>query len=276
MIRVTTEWRRQRTVRGKSTQHLISAESEECEWPDGVAGCVASILESHPQLTFSGMEDFGEGECVLTEGHNCANTRHRRDCRAHHINSVREWVEKRVDEMKPGETEDFTAGGLKWVSVQVEVLPEPEDDQGQEDEQEEPTVQAPVEVEPSPVPADVESYVRRSAFSSEVRPIGEPITHAKDSAETLAASQPLVRVRPHYKVPDGRSSLKTVRSPWCYEATVIRVSCGDMVLVKYTWETDDTPWTSTGAFKVSELHKVHECECAACCGKDGITEFEGA
>ncbi|MFE0133315.1 hypothetical protein ACFWY6_17355 [Streptomyces sp. NPDC059037] len=122
----------------------------------------------------------------------------------------------------------------------------------------------------------VETYVRRSAFSSEVRQIGSPVTHAADTPETLAENGTLVRVRPHYKVPDGRSSLKAVRSPWCYEAYVVRVSCGDMVLVKYTWETDDTPWTSAGAFKVSELHKVRECECPACCGKDGITEFEGA
>ncbi|WP_434598188.1 hypothetical protein [Streptomyces sp. A5-4] len=121
-----------------------------------------------------------------------------------------------------------------------------------------------------------ETYVRRSAFSSEVRVIGAPITHAEDSAETLAERGELVRVRPHYKVPDGRSSLKTVRSPWCYEATVVRVACGDMVLVKYTWEIEDSPWTSTGAFKVSELHKVHECECPGCCGKDGIQKFEGA
>ncbi|MFE6939574.1 hypothetical protein [Streptomyces chartreusis] len=121
-----------------------------------------------------------------------------------------------------------------------------------------------------------ETYVRRSAFSSEVRSIGKPITHAEDSAETLAERGELVRVRPHYKVPDGRSSLTTVRSPWCYEARVVRVSCGDMVLVKYRWQPEDAPWTSTGAFRVSELHKVHECECAGCCGKDGIQEFEGA
>ncbi|MEU0214056.1 hypothetical protein ABZ281_02670 [Streptomyces sp. NPDC006265] len=122
----------------------------------------------------------------------------------------------------------------------------------------------------------METYVKRSAFSSEVRLIGQPITHAADTPERLAERGELVRVRPHYKVPDGRSSLITVRSPWCYEAVVVRESCGDMVVVKYTWETDDTPWTSTGAFKVSELHKVHECECAGCCGKDGIQEFDGA
>lgn len=132
------------------------------------------------------------------------------------------------------------------------------------------------EEDPPPTPTEAEPYVKRSAFHSQVRPIGIPITHAEDSAEMLADNGSLVRVRPHYKVPDGRSSLKTVRSPWCYEAVVVRVACGDMVLVKYTWETDDTPWTSTGAFKVSELHKVHECECAGCCGKDGITEFGGA
>ncbi|MFM9540038.1 hypothetical protein [Streptomyces turgidiscabies] len=124
--------------------------------------------------------------------------------------------------------------------------------------------------------AEAETYIRRSAFSSEVRPIGQPITHARDTAETLAESGTLVRVRPYYKVPDGRSSLTTVRSPWCYEAYVERVSCGGMVLVRFVWETEEAPWTRTGAFKLSELHRVHECECAGCCGKSGITELEGA
>ncbi|MEU7146998.1 hypothetical protein AB0B15_03000 [Streptomyces sp. NPDC045456] len=132
MIRVTTEWRHQRTVRGKTSQKLLEAETGEFEWPDSVADSIVALLEANPKLKFSGMEDFGEGECALTEGHNCAATRHRKDCRTHHINSVREWVEKRVDEMEVGETKTFTGGGLKWVSVDVEVLPEPEleDDEG--------------------------------------------------------------------------------------------------------------------------------------------------
>lgn len=268
MIQVKIEWRQQRTVRGKTSQNFLEGETEEFDWPDSVADSIAALLQAHPKLTFSGMEDFGQGGCVLDPL--TLRCRAYGDCRHHHIESVKEWVESRVGELKTGETVDFTGGGLKWVSVEVEVLPEPEDEDEPEDDEPEP------EDEPEPVPAVVETYVRRSAFDSEARSIGEPITHAEDSAETLAANQPLVRVRPHYKVPDGRSSLKTVRSPWCYEAVVVRVVCGDMVLVKYTWETDDTPWTGTGAFKVSELHKVHECECAGCCGKDGITEFDGA
>ncbi|MFE7114916.1 hypothetical protein ACFU99_05760 [Streptomyces sp. NPDC057654] len=128
--------------------------------------------------------------------------------------------------------------------------------------------------EVTPVPPGAETYVRHSAFSREVRLIGEPVTHAEDSAETLAGNGTVVRVRPHYKVPKSRSLLSTVRSPWSYEARVVRV-CGDMVHVEYTWETD-TPWGRTGAFKTSELHRLHACECAACCGENGITEFGGA
>ncbi len=267
MIRVTTEWRQQRTVRGRTSQNLLEAEAEEFEWPDSVAGSIASLLEQHPRLTFSGMEDFGEGDCVLTEGHNCANTRHRKDCRHHHIESVKEWVEGRVGEMKTGETVDFTGGGLKYVSVRVEVLPEPEDEDEPEDDE--------PEDEPEPVPAESVTYVRRSAFRNEVRPIGEPITHAKDSAATLAEDGTLVRARPHFKVPDSRSSLMTVRSAFSFEARVIGACGDDMVFVLWTWETDDAPWTRTGAFKPEELHNAHSCECAACKG-DGIREFEGA
>ncbi|MET9360439.1 hypothetical protein ABZX93_05975 [Streptomyces sp. NPDC006632] len=278
MIRVTTEWRQQRTLRGKTSQNLLEAGTEEFEWPDSVAASIAALLERHPRLTFSGMEDFGEGGCVLDPL--TLRCKAYGDCRHHHIESVKEWVEQRVGDMKVGETEDFTGGALKWVSVSVEVLPdpdpEPDEDEDEDEEPEEPTTHVPAEVEPPPVPAGVETYIKRSAFSSEVRPIGEPITHAEDSAETLAERGELVRVRPHYKVPDGRSSLTTVRSPWAFEAHVVRVVCGDMVLVRYAWAIEDTPWTSTGAFKVSELHNVHACECAACCGEHGITEFEGA
>ncbi|MGW6604848.1 hypothetical protein [Streptomyces sp. NPDC055036] len=263
MIRVTTEWRQQRTVRGKTSQNLLETETEEFEWPESVAGSIAALLEQHPRLTFSGMEDFGEGECVLTEGHNCANTRHRKDCRTHHINSVREWIEKCVDELGIGETKDFTGGGLKWVSVQVEVVTEDEPEGDEPND------------EPEPVPAKPVTHDRRPAFQNEVRPIGEPITHLEDSAATLAEDGTLVRARPHFKVPASRSSLTTVRSAFTFEARVISTCGDDMVLVKWTWETDDAPWTRTGAFKPEELHNAHSCECAACNG-DGILESEGA
>ncbi|WP_329142804.1 hypothetical protein OIU91_04125 [Streptomyces sp. NBC_01456] len=123
---------------------------------------------------------------------------------------------------------------------------------------------------------EVETYTRYSAFSSEVRQIREPITHAEDTTETLAAGRMLVRVRPHYHVPDGRGSLKVVRSAFCFEAYVIRTSGEDMVMVEFVWKTDSAPWQTKGVFKPSELHRVHECECAACKGKNGIAEFEGA
>ncbi|MEV8399282.1 hypothetical protein [Streptomyces niveus] len=262
MIRVTIEWRQQRTVRGKTSQNLLEAETEEFEWPDSVASSIASLLEAHPKLTFSGMEDFGQGGCVLYP--QTLRCKAYGDCRHHHIESVREWVESRVGELKTGESVDFTGGALKYVSVQVEALPEAQD----EDDD--------TEDEPDPTPAEPETYTKRSAWSSEVRPIGEPVTHAEDSAATLAEHGTLVRARPHFKVPASRSSLTTVRSAFTFEARVIS-TCGDgLVLVKWTWETDDAPWSRTGAFKPEELHNAYSCECAACKGETGIREFEGA
>ncbi|MGW1261251.1 hypothetical protein ACWD7Y_04720 [Streptomyces drozdowiczii] len=233
-----------------------------------------SLLESHPKLTFSGMEDFGEGECVLTDGHNCANTRHRQDCRAHHLNSVREWIEKRVDEMKPGETEDFTGGGLKWVSVKVEVLPEPEPETEPDDDVDE--NDEPADVQPPPVPAEAETYTKHMAFSSEVRRIGQPVTHAEDTAATLAEHGSLVRARPYYAVPDRPGGLTRARSPFTFEGRIVGTSGPDMVVVKWTWETDSAPWRPTGAFKPEELHNVWTCDCAACHGRIGIQEMDGA
>jgi len=121
-----------------------------------------------------------------------------------------------------------------------------------------------------------ETYVRCSAFSGEVRPIGEPITHAEDSAEMLAENGTLVRARPHYHVPTSQSCLTVVRSPFSFEAYVKRVICDDMVQVEFAWKTESAPWQMTGAFKPSELHKVHFYECAACKGKNGIQEKDGA
>ncbi|MGW1180207.1 hypothetical protein [Streptomyces drozdowiczii] len=273
MIRVTTEWHQQRTTRGKTRQHLLEGKTEEFEWPDSVASSVVALLEALPNLTFSGMEDFGEGECVLTEGHNCANTRHRKDCRAHHINSVREWVEERVDEMKPGESVDFTGGGLKWVSVQVEVLPDPEPEVEEEDPPEE---EQPAEVPPAPAPAEAETYTKHMAFSSEVRLIGQPVTHAEDTAATLAEHGSLVRARPYYAVPDRPGGLTRARSPFTFEGHIVGTSGADMVVVKWTWETDSAPWRPTGAFKPEELHNVWTCDCAACHGRIGIQEMDGA
>lgn len=272
MIRVTTEWRQQRTVRGKTSQKLLEGEIEEFEWPDSVADSVVSLLEKHPRLTFSGMEDFGQGGCVLDPL--TLRCKAYGDCRHHHIESVKEWVESRVGEMKTGETVDFTGGGLKYVSITVEVLPdpEPEDDEPDDEGREEP----PAEVQPAPVPAEVETYTKHMAFSSEVRRIGQPLTHAEDTAATLAEHGPLVRARPYYAVPDRPGGLTRARSPFTFEGRVVGMSGADMVVVKWTWETDSAPWRPTGAFKPEELHNVWTCDCAACHGRIGIQEMDGA
>lgn len=117
MFTVTTGWYQQRTARGKTTTKQLSSETVECEWPDGVADVIAAFLENNRSIHFSGMEDFGTGDCAMyPESPRC---RTHGDCRHHHIGSVRTWVEKRVDELKPGEEVDFHGGTLMWVSITV-------------------------------------------------------------------------------------------------------------------------------------------------------------
>ncbi|MFV0135556.1 hypothetical protein ACLGIH_20430 [Streptomyces sp. HMX87] len=123
---------------------------------------------------------------------------------------------------------------------------------------------------------DVETYVKHTAFSREVRPIGEPITHAGESPETLVEGRMLVRVRPFYKVPASQCSLTTARSPFTYEGYVVGVTAGSMVTVRMNAFQDCAPWPIEGAFDVSELHRAYSCECAACKGKNGISEHDGA
>lgn len=131
---VTTEWRRQRKVGGATRQELLSKESEEFEWPDSVAGAIASFLEEHRRAWFSGMEDFGQGGCLMYPV--SLRCRAYGDCRYHHIESVREWTESRVDELGTGESTDFVVSGMKWAAITVEALPDPEPDI--EDDEEEP------------------------------------------------------------------------------------------------------------------------------------------
>ncbi|WP_164716058.1 hypothetical protein [Streptomyces sp. WAC 06738] len=143
MYAVTIEWRQQRTVRGKTSQKLLSRETEEIEWSNGVADSVADFLRAHPRIGFSGMEDFGQGGCVLDPV--SLRCRAYGDCRHHHIESVRDWVQGRVDELKADESVDFTGGALKWVAIEVTALPEPEPEDEDEDEPED---------EPEEEPAD--------------------------------------------------------------------------------------------------------------------------
>ncbi|WP_274916838.1 hypothetical protein [Streptomyces sp. WZ-12] len=83
-----------------------------------------------------------------------------------------------------------------------------------------------------------------------------------------------MRVRPFYQVAESRSCLTPVRSPYAFEARVTRAWSDDMVSVQLTWSTANE-WALRAAYKVSELHDVHACECAACVG-DGIHAKEGA
>lgn len=87
-----------------------------------------------------------------------------------------------------------------------------------------------------------------------------------------------VLVRPYYHVPDGRSSLTSVRSPFTFEAHVIETFATEMVKVRFTWASDCAPWPMEAIFYPRELHKTSWfplCFCAACKGA-GITELRGA
>ncbi|MGW3867287.1 hypothetical protein ACWEDZ_38395 [Streptomyces sp. NPDC005047] len=125
MFQIKTEWHQQRRTRGKSTTKKLSSETALHEWPDGVASYVKTFLEEHPRVSFSGMEDFGQGGCVMYPL--SLRCRTYGDCRTHHIESVQEWVEKRVDELKEGESEDLVAGGTKWVAITITCVPKPEE-----------------------------------------------------------------------------------------------------------------------------------------------------
>lgn len=111
------------------------------------------------------------------------------------------------------------------------------------------------------------TYVKRDAWGrAEARPIGEPVTHEGETPESLVGR--LVLVRPFYCVPTSRSGLGSARSPFVFEAHVIEMSGGEMVKVRFDW-VSDTPWYREAVFFPRELHRVQECECAACKG-DGM------
>ncbi|WP_369042289.1 hypothetical protein [Streptomyces sp. Midd1] len=159
MLQITTEWYRQITIEGKTRQRKLSSETEELQWPSDVADHVAAFLRDNPKVVFSGMEEFGSGHCVTDPTSPRCKTHG--DCRAHHIESARAWVEQRADELKDGETETLTCGHVrgtsKWVSLEVERLPEPDEVEEPEEEPaeepEQPAEEQPAE-KPAPTPAE--------------------------------------------------------------------------------------------------------------------------
>ncbi|MFC8125523.1 hypothetical protein [Streptomyces sp. NPDC057302] len=127
MFIVTTTWEQWRTVKGKTTSRQLSSEKAEFEWPDGVAGYVVSFLTDHPGVVISGTEDFGIGSCALDPI--SVRCRTHGDCRTHHIESVKQWIESRVDELKPEASTDLCGGRLKSFSIEIKRMAEPEPDE---------------------------------------------------------------------------------------------------------------------------------------------------
>ncbi|MYX26080.1 hypothetical protein GTY75_05250 [Streptomyces sp. SID8381] len=103
-----------------------------------------------------------------------------------------------------------------------------------------------------------------------------PVTHEGTAPADLIGRT--VRVRPFYHVPESRSCLRSVRSPYAFEARVIE-PFGEMVVVEFLWAEDSTPWNKRAAFYPKELHQSGGwypiCQCPACAG-DGIHEHSGA
>lgn len=106
--------------------------------------------------------------------------------------------------------------------------------------------------------------------------LNKPNTH-RDKKPTDLFGQ-LVRVRPYYQVPSRGHSLTPARSPFTFEGWVEEKLFGQMVIVRFTWETDSAPWRRTGAYHPRELHRAYgQCECPACAPMgDGIPHPRGA
>ncbi|WP_338781703.1 hypothetical protein [Streptomyces sp. DG1A-41] len=121
----------------------------------------------------------------------------------------------------------------------------------------------------------MQTYVKRDGLGlAEVRPIREPITYKGAAPESLIGR--LVMVRPFYHVPNGRSSLKSVRSAYVFEARVVECFSDEMVKVQFTWAADGTPWPREAVFFPRELHQASVCECAACKGRGIFNKHQGA
>ncbi|WP_159401628.1 hypothetical protein [Streptomyces sp. NRRL F-5053] len=252
MFEVKTHWFQQYSVYGESRCKQLSGDTRTLQWHSDVADYIASFLSDHPKVRFSGMEEFGSGSCVLEPISSRCRTHG--DCRKHFIEAVRTWTKSSVQNLQTGDPLILTSSGRKWVSLEIKALPAP-DDNG---------------------PAEDETYLKRTAFGHEVRQIGHPVTHGESSAKSLAEGEQLVRARPFYSIPDRPGGLTKSRAPFTYEARVIGTSGPDMVIVQWTWHTDAAPWPRTGIFKPTELHDAWECDCAACHGRIGIQEMDGA
>jgi hypothetical protein len=121
----------------------------------------------------------------------------------------------------------------------------------------------------------MQTYVKRDGLGlTEVRPISEPITHQGTDPESLIGR--LVMVRPFYRVPNGRSSLKSVRSAYAFEAHVIERFGDEMVKVRFSWVSDSIPWKREAAFYPRERHQAGVCECSACKGRGIFNQHQGA
>ncbi|MEV5883070.1 hypothetical protein AB0L74_10185 [Streptomyces sp. NPDC052020] len=105
----------------------------------------------------------------------------------------------------------------------------------------------------------------------------KPRTHAGAIPASLIGLS--VMARPFYHVPESRSSLRAVRSPFTFEARVIETFGDAMVVVEFTWDTASAPWKKRAIFYPRELHQTAGwfpvCMCPACAG-DGIHEHNGA
>ncbi|MFI9271928.1 hypothetical protein ACIGXM_14575 [Kitasatospora sp. NPDC052896] len=81
---------------------LIKKTTTEHRWSDEIAPTLVDEMKNRRDR-FSGMEEFGQGSCDECDGTKAG----RPCCTRAELDSCRQWIEGRLDELKDGESEDF-------------------------------------------------------------------------------------------------------------------------------------------------------------------------
>jgi hypothetical protein len=105
------------TVERFSRREKTSTERETYGDEADVASVVTEVARSLDAVV-SGLEDFGEGICVLE------NPDHECDtgspvCRENEYEGGYRWIVRRLEELEDGEAEGFHVGGENWAEISV-------------------------------------------------------------------------------------------------------------------------------------------------------------
>jgi hypothetical protein len=94
---------------GDQTLHLGEREKSHHQWASDIAPRLVEVMREADNR-FSGMEDFGEAHGFWNSDHECPlqdGGERNDECKELELESCREWIEKRLDELKDRESTDF-------------------------------------------------------------------------------------------------------------------------------------------------------------------------